>query len=264
MSHIKSPQKIVVDCGETFPHLARSPLVESVIDIRAHASAAFEESSVRAALEPQLSGFVFLDAHRAFEHELHIEGESPPRQTFRDLGFRGVRFQTADQKQIVQFNRDGFVYSRLEPYPDWNTFSQEGLRLWGIFSAMARPVEINRIGLRFINRIELPSGSFDLGDYIKPAPEPPRNFDLPFIGFMHQETFAVPGHSYFVNVVRTVQPPQAGSDKGPGLILDIDVFSTRVPTLDQGLPMRTLDEMRWLKNKVFFGSVTENAIRSFQ
>lgn len=255
--------KIIINTEDLFPHLERAPIVEGVIDIRAHATAPFEEEAVRMTLEPQLAGYSFLDSQRAFHHELQIEGEKPPRQTFRDLGFKGLRFRSADQKQIVQFNRDGFIYSRLEPYPDWNSFSDEGMRLWRIFRDLAQPVEINRIGLRFINRIEVPPDELHLDDYIKPAPEPPRNLDLPFIGFMHHDTLAVPGYPYAINLIRTIQP-QAEALPGIRLILDIDVFTTHGFDLDETRLVRNLEEMRWLKNKAFFGSVTEKALEGFR
>jgi len=256
--------KLEINLSENFPHLPRAPIVEGVIDIRAHATMAFEEESVRNAVLLRLSGYSYLDSPRAFQHDLKIEGDKPPHQTIRDLGLKGLRFQSADTKQIVQFNRDGFVYSRLEPYPDWDSFAGEGMCLWRIFKEIAQPAEINRIGLRFINRIELPQDNLRLDDYIKPAPEPPTNLGLPFVGFMHHDTLTVPGHPYAINLIRTIQPPQAETGKGAGLILDIDVFTTQGTKLDEDRLSRTLEEMRWLKNKAFFGSITEKALEGFQ
>jgi uncharacterized protein (TIGR04255 family) len=256
--------KFVINTGEEFPHLPRAPIVEAVIDVRANATGAFEEEIVRSALEPRLPGFSFLDSQRAFRHELKIEGEKPPEQCFRDLGWKGVRFRSDDQKKIVQFNRDGFVFSRLEPYSDWSSFSGEGLILWRVFTEMAQPVQINRAGLRFINRIELPPENPRLDEYIKSAPEPPQNLDLPFLGFMHHETLAVPEHPYAINIIRTIQPPQGETGKGVGLIFDIDVFTIQPLELDETGLAHILEEMRWLKNKVFFGSITEKALGGFQ
>jgi hypothetical protein len=47
------------------------------------------------------------------------------------------------------------------------------------------------------------------------------------------------------------------------LILDVDVFTTQPLEPKLGTLEERLTEMRWLKNKVFFGSVTSSAIRSF-
>ena len=131
---MKTADKIIINTDEKFPHLPRAPIVEAVIDIRAHAAVAFEEEAVRSAVVPQLAGYIYLDSPREFHQELKFDGEKQPRQTFQDLGVKGIRFQSTDKKHIIQFNRDGFVFSQLEPYPDWPSFKSEGLRIWQIFS----------------------------------------------------------------------------------------------------------------------------------
>jgi uncharacterized protein (TIGR04255 family) len=261
---MRPENKIVIDTDEKFPHLPRAPIVEAVIDIRAHSAVAFEEEAVRSSVLLRLDDYSYLDSPREFRQELEFNGGKPPRHSFQDLGLKGLRFQTSDKKQIVQFNRDGFVYSRLEPYPDWQSFANEGLRIWQIFCEIFQPIEINRIGLRFINRIELPPDELRFENYIKPAPEPPRDLELPFMGYMHHDTLAVLGYPYAINLISTIQPPQAEANTGMGLILDIDVFTIQGFELDEERLTRTLEEMRWLKNKAFFGSVTEKALGRFQ
>ena len=48
-----------------------------------------------------------------------------------------------------------------------------------------------------------------------------------------------------------------------GLFLDIDVFSTTAIANDPGALDEALQKMRWLKNKVFFTLLTEDAVQSF-
>lgn len=43
------------------------------------------------------------------------------------------------------------------------------------------------------------------------------------------------------------------------MILDIDVFTTE-PIVNQDLIGQHLTKMRWLKNKVFFGSITTKTL----
>ena len=149
-----------------------------------------------------------------------------------------MRFRSTDEKHIAQFNRDGFVFSRLEPYLTWEELESEGKRLWNIYKDLAQPVEIQRLGLRFINRIKLPPGELLFEDYIQPAPTSPHGLELPFHGFMHKDTLAVPGHPYAINVIRTIQQLNGGVDGGVALILDIDVFTTQGFDLDNAVLAR--------------------------
>lgn len=125
-------------------------------------------------------------------------------------------------------------------------------------------VEVHRIGLRYVNRIQLPPDDPRFEDYLAPAPAPPPGLDVPFYGFLHQDMLAVPGHPYAINVIRTMQPPGAPGVQGFGLILEIDTFTTQEFELDRTVLEDRLLEMRWLKNKLFFGSVTSTAMKLFQ
>ncbi len=256
---------LVIDTNEQFQHLPCAPIVEAVIDIRARTTAEFEEHAIKTRLEAQLVGYQFLDSRRSIqiEHEMSLEADSQPDPIIRDLGWKGLRFRSDDGKYIAQFNRDGFVLSRLEPYQSWEQLYAEAMRLWHEYLGLARPVENHRIGLRYINRIQIPADELRFEDYLSPAPVPPNGLDLPFHGFMHHDTLAIPGHPYALNVIRTMQPPEGAGVQGLGLILDIDVFTTSGADLDEALLERRLLEMRWLKNKVFFGSVTQSALKLF-
>lgn len=258
---------IEIKLDEAFEHFPKPPIVEAVIDIRARATTVFEESSVRSRLEAKLKGYGFLDSQREFRHELQVEGGKSPSQKVIDLGWKGLRFRSTDEKHIAQFNRDGFVFSRLEPYKDWRQLSDEGLKLWKIFKELARPVEIHRIGLRFINRIFLPPDELRYEDYIQPAPASPTGINLPFYRFMHYDTLAVPGYPYAVNVIRTIQLPEAPGGPGVALILDIDVFTIKefeIAGVEGSMLAQRLTEMRWLKNKIFFGSISLKAKELFR
>lgn len=260
--------KIAIDTTYEFPVFAAAPIVEAVIDIRAFPSIAFEESSVRASLEQKLTDYKYLDSHREIHYQVKAEGNNPPEQTIKDMGWKGARFQSTDQKCIAQFNRDGFVFSRLAPYENWQSFVQQTKSLWAVFKEIAAPATIGRIGLRFINRIELLPGELEVELYLRNAPVPPADLDLPFMGFMHQETLVVPGHPYAINIIRTIQPPQIPVDNGFAIILDIDVFTLlpiEHPIENDDIRLsHMLDEMRWLKDKSFFGSMTEKGLERFK
>ena len=258
--------ELVINIEEKFEHLPRAPIAEAVIDIRARAAAVLEEGALKPLLEAKLAGYQFLDSQREIEiqHEVRAVGDAPPSSVIRDLGWKGLLFRSADERHIVQFNRNGFVFSRLDPYDTWQRLHDEGMRLWKEYVVIAQPIEIHRIGLRYINRIQLPPNELRFEDYLEPAPVPPRALDLPFHGFMHQDTLGVPGYPYAMNIIRTIQPPAVQGGAGFGLILDIDVFTTQGFELDEATLERRLLEMRWLKNKVFFGSVTPKARTLFQ
>lgn len=257
-------QDYPINLDEAFEHLPHAPIVEAVIEIRARAEAAWEEPAVVTELKAHLPDYPTLDSHRAFQHELKVGPGQESHHTLRDLGWRGLRFKSADGRQVAQFNHDGFLFSRLRPYQRWEQLKDEGLRLWELHAALAKPSEIQRLGLRYINRMVLGPQEVRFEDYLRPRAQPPQGLNLPFQGFFHHDVLAVPGHAYAINIIRTSQPPQELGSEGMALILDIDVYTTQPFELRRVELDHRLAEMRWLKNKVFFGSVTKNALKTLR
>jgi uncharacterized protein (TIGR04255 family) len=138
------------------------------------------------------------------------------------------------------------------------------MRLWKVYTDLAKPLEVLRLGVRFINRITLPAGEVRLENYLRVPPQPPREMDLPLVNFFHHDSLMVTGHPYGVNIVKTVQPPQGSGSDGGGLILDIDVFTTKPFEQTANAIDKHLAEMRWLKNKVFYSSFTEGALEGLK
>ena len=261
---MSAPGNVTIDVTEGFPHLPNAPIVEAVIDIRGRAEERWEEEAIRAWLKAQLPDYPEVISHREFRHEVKMAPGQEPQQTLQDLGWKGLRLQASDKLHIAQFNRDGFVFSRLHPYESWEQLIGEGMRLWGIHREIARPSDVQRLGLRFINRILLPPKYMDFEDYLKAPPKSPDGLDLPFHGFFHNETLAVPGYPYAINLIRTIQQPQPPDHDRIGIILDNDVFTVDPFEFQQEVLERRLAEMRWLKNKAFFGIISKKALATFQ
>lgn len=257
--------KLEINLDEHFEHLSHAPIIEAVIDIRTSSNELLEEMSFKSQIEPKLVNYQFLDSPREIQFHLqHVVGSkesTPTPPMIKDLGWKGLRFRSNDGKQIVQFNKDGFAFSRLDPYQSWESLHSEGMRLWQHYVSFARPIEINRLGVRFINRFQLPFGEVQFEDYLSHSPEAPGGLDLPFITFLHQDTLAVPNHPYAINVVKTIQQQTDPDRMALGLVLDIDVFTIKGFDLNEEVLNKKLLEMRWLKNKIFFGSITEKAVK---
>jgi uncharacterized protein (TIGR04255 family) len=254
---------IVFNLAETFPHLSRAPILEAVIEIRTRALATWDETTTASWLKSKLPDYPTAHAGHGVQLAITVQGQGKAEQDLQDLGLKIFRFQSADNLHVAQFSQDGFAFSRLQPYSSWDLFHGEAMRLWALHCQLSQAVDIQRLGVRFINRISLPAEEIELGKLLHVPPRAPRDLHLPIAAFLHQDAFGVPGHPYFINVVRTIQPPmKAGDDIG--LVLDIDVQSPGPFRVEDAVIDRRLTEMRWLKNKAFFGSITVDAAERFR
>ncbi len=253
-------QRITIDPAEDFPLLENAPIAEAVVEIRARAATEWNEDHLRAPLTERLPDYPEFRMQREIHLGASIDAEGSSEQ-FHRASWRGARLTSADKLHIAQFNRDGFTFSRLAPYQDWNQFCNEALRLWRVHAELGRPNEVERIGLRFINRIALPAEGAQISDFLRLPPQPPASLDVSVINFVHQDTWDVLGYPYVLNVTQTIQAATPAGLSGNFLILDIDVWTTATRAETRTIPPR-LAEMRWLKNKAFFGSVTNELVES--
>ncbi len=258
---MKQKRAFHLDLNESFPHMADAPIVEAVIHWRARAGKALTSEGLRQQLVGQLPSYPDCRPQHHLELEAQFSGDSAShvqRQTWE-----GFRLTSADKLHIVQFTRDGVAFSRLTPYEDWDAFAAEGQRLWRVFVELAEPAEVQRLGVRYINRIGL-TDIGQIGRYLAKPPECLDPLDLPASQFLYQSLHDVPDHPYQINVVQTVQASVPPQTQELGLILDIDVGTTQaLPCEDTGL-QECLTEMRWLKNKAFFSLLSEKAVTLFQ
>jgi uncharacterized protein (TIGR04255 family) len=252
-----------IDFAEKFQHLKNAPIAEAVISIHARPEKRLEEKELLSILKTKLPDYPSVASQNESSVTIQLTAEGTAPAAGQNISWKGVRLQSADKLHFAQFNRDGFVFSRLAPYTEWNQWSGEAFRLFSFFVEIARPREIQRLGLRFVNRFEMPPGENQFEQYIQPHPETPVGLDLPFSGFFHQDSYAVPGHPYGINLVRTIQPPMPPLVLGVNLIIDTDVFTLMPFEFDLERTKRHFDDMRWLKNKAFFGSITKKSVELF-
>ena len=161
----------------------------------------------------------------------------------------------------MQFRRDGLVFSRTQPYEHWEPFRDAAKEAWQVWTEIAHPMEVQRLGVRFINHLPAVTPE-TLAFFLREPPTCPA--DLPLKEFVYQSTFTVPGHPYGIRVIKVLQPAMPELPASTGLFLDIDVYTTKAMPLDGAGLDASLDSMRWSKNKVFFTLITEAARQLFQ
>jgi uncharacterized protein (TIGR04255 family) len=256
---------IVIDHSQRFEHLARAPIVEAVIDFRSRVEAPWEEVDITDRLRQVLPDFptfrrmagVSLSAHFQLG-QVAAGAHGTGSATRQEHGWFGVRAESGDGRLIALFTRDGFSLSKLAPYEEWARFRTEALRLWEIYASLAAPTAVQRFGVRYINRFLVPAADLEFSEYFNGLGAPPGG--LPTGSFLYQDALTVPGYPYVVNVVRTFQPPKSQNDPAVSLLLDIDARDSEPTPPEKSTIERRLADLHWLKNRVFFSTMTERAL----
>lgn len=140
-----------------------------------------------------------------------------------DDGQRG-RFQTTDKSKMVQIAKDLLVVNHLKPYPknfkDWQPLVMDMLDLYREF---AKPKDLARIGVRYINRIEVDGDKVAMETYFRMFPQVPADlaaYHGPFLMRLEVPT-PKPGHQLILSFTSA---PAAGPGKQAFLLDLYDIF----------------------------------------
>jgi uncharacterized protein (TIGR04255 family) len=132
-------------------YLRNAPILEAVIDLQVKFPESFSQSQIRSAAERLKGEYPRLEERRSIEAKMTIQkgrGSFSPPQTSK---FAGLFLKSQDSKQVAQLRMDGFAFSRLKPYTNWEEVSREAWRLWKIYVDECSPLSVTRIAIRTIN-----------------------------------------------------------------------------------------------------------------
>lgn len=231
------------------PALSRPPIREAVVEI--HLPFPVSEKEVRD-LSPAFPGFGQASDIQGLEMQLHVEGPVVDSKASKE--FVGLRFVSAEQTEIIQIQRASFSYHRLGPYPGWDSFVDAFSTHWNSVST-AWPIEWSpRIGVRFINDVQLLELPANLSAYVR--------LDLtatqsrwPARGLFWKTDMDMSDGIIGSLTVATA----AGLDPAArSLVLDLDIIATgKIPA---ARIMDRLVTIRALKNELFFAIITDKVI----
>lgn len=248
------------DLREQFPRLAKAPIVEAVIHWQARAETKFDQETLKSTLANEFQGYTSRSAIRHFGVTAEVSTDSRRPVVTREENWEGFRLKSDDEKHVIQFTRDGLAFSRTNGYDHWEPFVRDAKNAWRTYLRIAAPVEIQRLGIRFINQIEVATPE-NIKEYLVEPPTCPENLQLK--EFVYQSTLAVPQQPFGIRLIKVMQPTMPELQKSSGLFLDIDVFTNGAISTDEAAVDDTLAKMRWLKNKVFFTLVTAKSVELF-
>lgn len=181
-----------------------------------------------------------------------------PQITTTSGGPTGYLFRSADGKQAVQALRQGFSFSRFQPYQDWDTFSREARDLWGRYAALTKPERVTRIGLRYVNRMDLPLPFNDFKEYLLTVPEIAPGLPQGLSSFFFRVVIPVDQAEAFATITETIVEGEVSKGVVP-VILDIDVFRMGTFPIVAEKLWPAFGRLRELKNDLFFKSLTDKA-----
>ena len=179
--------------------------------------------------------------------------------------FEGYMIQDPSGEVVIQIRPDRVTASHVKKYTTWEELVAVGITSLQKHVEFSRASKIDRIGARYINRLSLPSPDFYAFQEI--LSNPPKPLDGAKGGiltdFTLDEVIRRLGTGWDAKVRIGTVVPLPGETQN-GLLVDVDVFKTvdMEPVIAQDDSI--LIEARRLKNDLFFGALTEEALEVYQ
>lgn len=243
---------------------ARPPITEAVIEIRMNN---IVDQDALKKIAGKLNKNYYPDKKENIEINFSLafnpkdgkqESSVQPKQT-------GYRLASVDQTEIAIIAPQVLTIAQLAPYPGWDKFYERMVFAWKIWKRIVKVQDINRIGIRYINRIDIPINelqNINIMDYLNFYPNAPVFSGFPMTDYLIQVTIPTPNPLWIVNIASFIHQPPVLVDT-ISLVLDIDIYNTeKVPLDDKGLMLR-LEEARELKNLVFKQCITSKTEELF-
>jgi uncharacterized protein (TIGR04255 family) len=244
--------------------LTNPPIKEALVDFRTERAIPLDPQELQS-LWPQVKErFPHLEIRNKLQARIAARLGQPPDAKAEDLGFYGLFLGPKDKSTLAQFRVDGFTFSRLSAYTSADELFAEALELWQRFIALSRPDRVTRVAVRYINRLVLPfHAGDDLSRFLRASIELPAEVPQAVGDLLTRVALPI-GEDGTTNAIVTqrLEPP-TNADEAP-FLLDVDVYRTGDTPLDPESLSATLQQLREIKNQLFFAFVTDEALEAYR
>ena len=241
----------------------RAPIAEAIFDVRV---AELDETKLPDIMSFSDDGYPQREQSTLSGAEIESGPLGVSTRAIRRMN--GVRLTSDDGLQIAQLRTDGFSFSRLAPYENWQVFYGEARRLWQAYVEVAQPENVHRMAVRYINQIVVPPGPIDIDEYLRTRIEISDDMPTATSGFFLTLDIPIPMFGATVRIIETVLSSN-DEDANVRLVLDIDAYREVVAECaidpDAMTAFDTVfNDLRDAKNLVFEASITNKSRGLFQ
>jgi uncharacterized protein (TIGR04255 family) len=238
------------------------PITEAVIELRfATPMETGEIEKVSAALK---SLYPLQQPIRGVGVHLNLPPGRDGATTAQPIETHGNRLSTADQTQIALVWPAQFIFSQLAPYPGWGVFFERFCRDWALWKRTLSYRKITRIGVRYINRIDILATTtpiIEQEEYLNIYPHLPAKLD-PVTSYSVVAQLPIRDIGCILTLNSSSAPsPLLGH---AAFIVDQDIAIERDPPQKDEDIYALLSQIRVKKNEIFEACITPRARELFK
>lgn len=166
----------------------------------------------------------------------------------------GYQIKDSTGHRIVRLFEKAISVHEVQPYTGWSTFIAVAREVFAIYQRRVPRATVRRIGLRYINRIDLPHDAGDIREWLCSAPDIPAGLPQFVSSYSSEMAMPQPDMTGVVAVMRQALLDTPSPEVGP-IILDIEM----VCQVAVALPMlwNVVETMHERENSIFERTITD-------
>jgi uncharacterized protein (TIGR04255 family) len=238
------------------PQYKRPPITEAVIELR------LEQPLPRTEVDKLLQRFRSEYASSEDFVAYGVRVNPTARRADFEEKSSGYKLSSADRADVLLVTSAYMSCARLAPYVGWEVFRSRAKDHWRKWKRVTGYRKISRIGVRFINRIDIPVARGEMvkiEDYLSVYPEARAMERMQ--GYAMQMSGPI-GEDDCQLVIGSSLEPSPLVDH-ISVVLDIDISREHAPPQKDDEIWALIDRVRVHKNRIFEESVTDKARELF-
>lgn len=246
-------------------HLAKAPIHEALLDftfVGTKASDTVLRNLVSTLLKPGWRQEEI--SEETFEIAPPKEGGGPELRS-SSKAVVGFLLREVDGPRILQIREDRLTVSHVKLYTDWERLEGDARQALQSFAEVMQPQFVSRIAARFINRLPITNAP----DFDYFLTNPPRLVeglgDARVTDFIRRQVIRGLSDDFVAILnVGTVSTPDQHQKNQQHLLVDIDVFKAAREAIGEDFLRSSFSNLRKIKNDIFFGTLTDQALEPFR
>ena len=174
-------------------------------------------------------------------------------------GVGRIQLVDPEGRHVISLGMDVMSVNLLRPYNGWNDFRPQIEDALKAYFDVAKPTGVNRVGVRYINRIVIEGREVTLDTYFRYKPPSVQQFPKKMAGFFNRVEYVYEDAIKLLLTQATVDAPADCS----AFLVDIDVIWEKETLKELPDIMRLVDDLHEREGEAFEAVITDAAREVF-
>lgn len=236
------------------------PVQEAIVELKFNAAKPYDE--LKKYSKRFENDYPINEDITSFSQNFGVSPDSKQINVTTHHSLAGIRHLSTDFSSILLLNGDSITTAQSAPYIGWDRFCKQVEKNWTVFSRLSKILQVSRIGVRYINRIDIPyednKSDTNVKEYLTFFPDVPAFSSRPVDEFAMTVSAFTDNERWQARVTtgRAVIQPLVNH---LSIVFDIDIFTTKKIDGKFSDHFNLLNEARREKNKIFEMYITDKA-----